>query len=114
MDKPSAPEVTETVAVPVTKSSTVQVKEWAIEVTAGPDKGKQVRTLETLIRVGSDTANDLVLTDPTVSRRHLEVERTPRGLLVKDLGSRNGTWVEGRQVLQAFVEQGDKISLGKT
>ncbi len=107
-------EVTETVAMPAGKSSTVQVKEWAVEVTAGPDKGKQVRTLETLIRVGSDTANDLVLTDPTVSRRHLEVERTPRGLLVKDLGSRNGSWVEGRQVLQAFVEQGDKITLGKT
>src|SRR5207302_295972 len=59
-------------------------------------------------------SSDLVLTDATVSRKHLEVERTARGLLLKDLGSRNGSWVDGRQVASAWVEPGDKIALGKT
>jgi DNA-binding NtrC family response regulator len=110
----SSPEVTESVSIPTGLASHVQVREWTIEVVGGPDKGKKVKTLDGLIRVGSDPTNDLVLTDPTVSRRHLEVERAPRGLLLKDLGSRNGTWVDGRQTLQAYLEAGDKVTLGKT
>ncbi len=108
-------EVTESVSIPSGLGpNRVQVKEWAVEVIGGPDRGRKVKTLDPLVRVGSDPANDLVLTDPTVSRRHLEVERTAKGLLLKDLGSRNGTWVDGRQMMQAFLEPGDKIQLGKT
>ena len=68
----------------------------AVEVVAGPDAGRRVQTQDDSLRVGTDPANDLVLTDATVSRRHLEVERTARGLLVRDLGSRNGTFLDGR------------------
>jgi DNA-binding NtrC family response regulator len=109
-----APENTQSVTWSQGKSARVQVREWTLEIVGGPDKGKKVATLESLLRVGSDPGNDLVLSDSTVSRRHLEVERTGRGLLVKDLGSRNGTWVDGRQVMSAYVEPGDKITLGKT
>ncbi|MHB8876267.1 MAG: sigma 54-interacting transcriptional regulator [Myxococcaceae bacterium] len=113
-NRPSVPEVTESVSIPDGQPSRVQVREWTIEVVGGPDKGKKVKTLDGLIRVGSDPTNDLVLSDPTVSRRHLEVERAAKGLLLKDLGSRNGTWVDGRQTLQAYLEPGDKVTLGKT
>ncbi len=111
---PHNPDLTESVTMPDDAPRRVHVREWALEVVSGPDKGKKVVTLEGLIRVGSDPASDLVLTDPTVSRRHLEVERNARGLLLRDLGSRNGSWVDGRQVGAAYVEPGDKISLGKT
>ncbi len=111
---PHNPDLTESVTMPDDAPRRVHVREWALEVVSGPDKGKKVSTLEGLIRVGSDPASDLVLTDPTVSRRHLEVERNARGLLLKDLGSRNGSWVDGRQVGSAYVEPGDKIALGKT
>ena len=40
------------------KRSRVQIHEWSLEVTAGPDKGKKVTTLGDLLRVGSDAAND--------------------------------------------------------
>ncbi|MFZ5470700.1 MAG: sigma 54-interacting transcriptional regulator, partial [Myxococcota bacterium] len=106
------PEVTESVAAP--KPSRVELREWTVEVEAGPDQGRKVTTLGSLIRIGSDPTNDLVLTDSTVSRRHLEIERTPGGLLLRDVGSRNGTFVDGRQVLQAYLEPGDKATLGKT
>src|SRR5439155_892987 len=43
-----------------------------------------------------------------------EVERTAAGLVLRDLGSRNGTWIEGRRIVTAYVEPGDKIQLGKT
>jgi DNA-binding NtrC family response regulator len=107
-------EKTRSVASPQQVPGTVAVREWTVEVIAGTDKGKKVMTLGPLIRVGSDTANDLVVTDATVSRRHLEMERTPLGLLLRDLGSRNGTWLEARRVIEAFVEAGDKITLGQT
>jgi DNA-binding NtrC family response regulator len=107
-------EVTASVSRPEKKSSRVQVHQWTVEVVSGPDKGKKAKTLESLVRVGTDPSNDLVLTDNTVSRRHIEIERNPKGLLLKDLGSRNGVMVDGRQVLQAFVEPGDKLLLGNT
>ncbi|RKH63686.1 sigma 54-interacting transcriptional regulator [Corallococcus aberystwythensis] len=109
------PDVTETVhAEREGQATRVPLHEWTVEVVAGPDKGKKVTTQDSLVRVGSDTAGDLVLSDPTVSRRHLEVERLPQGLLLRDTGSRNGTFLDGRRILQAFVSSGDKVELGKT
>jgi DNA-binding NtrC family response regulator len=111
----SRPEVTETVQVGFAdRPLRIQVHEWSVEVVAGPDKGRKFTTRDSLVRVGSDPASDLVLTDPTVSRRHLEVERSPRGLLLRDLGSRNGTFLGGHQVLAAIVQPGEKVQLGKT
>ncbi|MEW6434215.1 MAG: sigma 54-interacting transcriptional regulator [Myxococcota bacterium] len=107
-------ETTESVTIPGDTMTRVPIREWTVEVVAGPDKGKKVSALSGLVRVGSDESNDLVLGDNTVSRKHLEIERTPRGLLLRDLGSRNGTFVGGRLTLQAFLEPGDRIDLGKT
>jgi two-component system response regulator GlrR len=108
------PDTTESVTIPADNVTRVPIHEWTVEVAGGPDKGRHASALSGLIRVGTDESNDLVLSDGTVSRRHLEIERTPRGLLLRDLNSRNGTFVDGRPVLQAFVQPGDKIDLGKT
>jgi two-component system, NtrC family, response regulator GlrR len=109
------PEVTQSVQVESEgRPVRIQVREWTVEVSAGPDKSKKLTTQDSLVRVGSDPSSDLVLTDPTVSRRHLEIERTPKGLLLKDLGSRNGTYLDGRQVFQVLLQSGDKVQLGKT
>ena len=99
---------------PAAAASRVRVPTWAVEVVAGPDAGRRVETCEALVRVGTDAGNDLVLGDDTVSRRHLELERGPRGVLVRDLGSRNGTLLEGRSVLQAWLLPGDRLALGQT
>lgn len=104
----------ESVTIPGDVALRVPIREWTVEVTGGPDQGKRVSALQGLVRVGSDSTNDLVLTDTTVSRRHLEIERTPRGLLMRDLQSRNGTFVFGRLVLEAYLEPNDRIELGKT
>lgn len=110
---PRSPEATRSVSLG-RRPAKVEVRQWELEVVLGPDRGKKVTTLGELLRVGSELTNDLVLTDSTVSRRHLEIERTPRGLLLRDLGSRNGTWVDGRQLLQAFLQPGEQVALGKT
>jgi DNA-binding NtrC family response regulator len=54
-------------------------------------------------RVGSHRGNDLVLDHQTVSRFHLEIEATPAGFLLRDLGSTNGTWIDGLQVREAYL-----------
>ncbi|WP_375772445.1 sigma 54-interacting transcriptional regulator [Archangium gephyra] len=108
------PEVTQTVQSPEGRSTRIQVRDWTVEVVAGPDKGKKVTTQDALLRVGSDVASDLVLSDQTVSRRHIELERTSKGIVLRDLGSRNGTFLDGHQVMQALLQPGDKVMLGKT
>lgn len=107
-------ETTESVPIPGDMALRVPIREWTVEVSGGPDQGKRVSALQGLVRVGSDSTNDSVLTDTTVSRRHLEIERTTRGLLMRDSSSRNGTFVFGRLVLSAYLEPNDCIELGKT
>ncbi|MGA9520503.1 MAG: sigma 54-interacting transcriptional regulator [Myxococcaceae bacterium] len=115
MTERARPDVTLTMpALTQDSAPKVRLHEWSVEVSSGPDKGCRVQTLDALIRVGTDTTSDLVLTDPTVSRRHAEIERTSRGFVVRDLGSRNGTFLESHQILQAFLQPGDHLQLGKT
>ncbi|MCS7002849.1 MAG: FHA domain-containing protein, partial [Dehalococcoidia bacterium] len=53
------------------------------------------------ITIGRDSTNDLVLENPQVSRRHARIERRGAELVVIDLGSTNGTFVNGARVSQA-------------
>jgi two-component system, NtrC family, response regulator GlrR len=62
--------------------------------------------------VGAHASNDLVVEAPQVSRFHCEFELTPRGLVVRDLGSSNGTFVEGVRVTEGFVTSGHRLTLG--
>jgi hypothetical protein len=54
----------------------------------------------------------VVLVDATVSRRHAELVLRDGRWLLHDLGSANGTWVNGRRVVEAEVRPGDDIVLG--
>ena len=92
----------------------LELRDWTLEVISGGDRGRRITSAGALLRVGSDPANDLVLTDPAVAGRHLRIERTLLGLLLRDLGSRGGTWIENRRIIEAFVKPGDEISLGRT
>ena len=55
---------------------------------------------------------NLVLPEPTVSRRHAELRRDGAAWTIVDLGSRNGTWVNGWRVDRATVRRGDRVHLG--
>jgi len=56
----------------------------------------------------------VVLGDPNVSRRHAEVRHTPDGVVVTDLGSTNGTRVNGVVVREQYLASGDEITVGST
>jgi len=84
-------------------------------VVEGDDMGRALR-LEPGAHavVGSDPTCDLVLTDERVSRRHLEVRCEPKGFLLRDLESRNGTFYEGSRLTEARVLAGATLKLGRT
>ncbi|XXV01644.1 sigma 54-interacting transcriptional regulator [Sorangium sp. So ce1153] len=62
--------------------------------------------------IGAGADCDLVLTDPRASRRHCEVRMTERGVLLRDLGSKNGTLVRDVRILEAFLPPGVPATVG--
>jgi pSer/pThr/pTyr-binding forkhead associated (FHA) protein len=65
------------------------------------------------IRVGRASDNDIVLNDPKVSRNHAELEWSGTGFTLRDLGSVNGTFVNGQRLANAsrLLRDGDEILL---
>ncbi len=62
--------------------------------------------------IGRDVSNDVVLDDPNVSRFHAEVVRTEERIEVRDLGSRNGTRLDGELTRRATLTTGSEIGIG--
>lgn len=65
------------------------------------------------VRIGRDPANDIVLSDLRISRHHAEVRRDGSSFFVVDLGSRNGTFLNGQPVSRAALSPGDMVSVGR-
>ena len=65
------------------------------------------------ILVGRAATSDVPIYDPTISRRHAEVALANGGVQVKDLGSSNGTFVNGARVTEVVAAAGDVVTFGK-
>jgi hypothetical protein len=72
------------------------------------------RPLDTSMRIGRSSSCDLVLEDDSISRRHAEIALRGGVCVIRDLGSCNGTWVNGRAVRRARLRRGDELQLGET
>ncbi|MBK9036316.1 MAG: sigma 54-dependent Fis family transcriptional regulator [Myxococcales bacterium] len=66
------------------------------------------------LRVGSGADADLIVADPHVSRLHCELEPTPAGVLLRDLGSTNGTLVGGAAIREAVLAPGVVAVIGSS
>ena len=64
------------------------------------------------LTLGRDPTNDVVLADPNVSRFHAEVVRRDGRVELVDLGSRNGTRLDGELVERALLEPGSEVGIG--
>jgi hypothetical protein len=65
--------------------------------------------------IGRDVTNDIVLGDSEVSRQHSRLSRTPGGFVLEDMGSTNGTFVNGERLMSPSVlNPGDLIGIGET
>lgn len=90
---------------------------FVVTVVSGPDRGLSFELggeKAGLALVGVSRACPLKLTDPLVSRQHAALEITPGGLRVQDLGSKNGTTVNGLRVASALLTGGEVVRLGAT
>jgi DNA-binding NtrC family response regulator len=85
-----------------------------LSVVSGPDAGAHVLLEGQTVVVGSGEDCDLRLTDPAVSRRHLELSGGPNGWRLRDLRSTNGVFLGGLQVLEAKLTEKVRIRLGRS
>ena len=86
----------------------------SLSITAGPDVGKVLTDEASTVSIGTADGNTLQLTDPTVSRFHVELSRRGPAVVVRDVGSTNGVVVNGVTVREGLVPPGSVLQLGKT
>lgn len=79
---------------------------------SGPYFGKVV-AVPGRLTIGRGSDCDLVLDEPEMSRRHAMIEATPAGIWLRDLGSANGTYVNGVQVRDAVLFTGDQLAFDR-
>jgi len=84
-----------------------------LRVIDGPDRGQEFELDKHRCVIGRRNA-DVVLRDPRVSRQHAIIEVYKDRILVKDLGSSNGTQVNGRRVEAEMLSAGSRIRIGDT
>ena len=85
-----------------------------LSVVRGPDRGTRLEVERETVVAGAATGCDLVLTDPAVSSRHFELTATRAGFVLTDLGSTNGTTVEGLRVGSCRLDAATSIQIGRT
>jgi Nif-specific regulatory protein len=81
-------------------------------VLAGPLKNSEFILSSEDLGIGRDPSNPVAVPDPSISRRHCVVMRDGERLKVRDLDSRNGTFVNGLMVKESWLDHGDQISVG--
>ena len=87
---------------------------FKLVVTTGPDAGRERVSESNELAIGTAEANQLVLTDSTVSRHHCVIAADAGAFELRDLGSTNGTFLAGFRVKLAMLKPGAVIALGKT
>ena len=84
-------------------------------VRRGPQPNQSYDLNKDIVTLGRDITNDIVINDPEVSRHHMRLTRGAGGFTVEDLGSTNGTFVNGQRLTGARpLRPGDMIGLGET
>jgi hypothetical protein len=92
-------------APPQTQSSAVLL----LQTPAGP---QSIPLASTMLRIGRGLNNDIILEDTRVSRHHAQLRYKTRRFWLMDLGSTNGTYVNGEHTQEAALRDGDIVSLG--
>lgn len=89
-------------------------KSYSIVIVSGPDQGKSISLQgEEPCYIGRKTTNNLVLSDINASREHAKLEKRNDALYLIDLGSKNGTFVDGIPIEQYELDVGDQFMIGE-
>jgi len=101
----------------LTRAAAAAAESFALSIVAGPDEGKRFTVapgLPARVLAGTSPACDIPLTDRLVSRRHAAFELAGASLRVTDLGSTNGTFVQGILVGDAYLGGSELVRIGET
>lgn len=84
-------------------------------VRRGPEPNKVYELTKDILSIGRDITNDITINDPEVSRHHARLTRGGGGYTFEDLGSTNGSFVNGQRLTGARpLTSGDLIGMGET
>ncbi len=86
---------------------------FVVTVTGGPDLGASITSTDARVVIGTAEVAHLRLKDTAVSRFHCELSPARGGLLLRDLGSRNGVLVGGATLREAIVPFGTTLEVGR-
>lgn len=88
---------------------------FRLVVRRGPQPNQVYELNKDIVTLGRDITNDITINDPEVSRHHMRLTRGAGGYTLEDLGSTNGTFVNGQRLTGARpLRDGDMIGLGET
>lgn len=106
-----------TAAISVDTAARMGLEGSGAQLVVMDDAGKpreRISITRSPVVIGRLSTNDVVLSDPNVSRRHAELRRDGEDWVVVDLGSTNGTMVNGKLAKEQKLKDGDKISFGSS
>jgi DNA-binding NtrC family response regulator len=85
-----------------------------LRVVDGPDRGLEIDLPPIGVVIGTERSCDVVLTDAFISRRHCSIAPSAAGFAITDLGSKNGTVIDGVAVGKVVAPPGAALRIGKT
>lgn len=105
----------QTVVLPPRRTpQSLLLKRAKLLIINGTEQRREVPIDKDVFTIGAGSQNDLIVTDEAASRRHCEIHQRADGFLLRDLGSTNGTMVQGVRVCEVYLSQGVEFQLGKT
>lgn len=90
-----------------------QLGELQLTCVVGPLENKRYRPKRAVIIIGRDPKADIRIDDVSVSKRHVELTISKGAAMVRDLGSRNGFFINGKRMARAILQTGDALRIGK-
>ena len=91
----------------------VQEKKSGLVIIKGPNIGDKFLINKSKFTIGRNPESDIFLDDITVSRKHAVLFKVGHNFNLKDTGSLNGSYINGKIVDNSTLEHGDKIQIGK-
>src|SRR4051812_11790873 len=85
---------------------------FTLTVAEGKERGREYTFSQAEICIGRTAENDLVLTEPGVSRKHVKIREDGGQFFIEDLGSANGTKVNGNPITEDEIRDGDQVQVG--
>ncbi len=109
-----AQEITSVIGENKSAGTQLHLRKMELEVLTGDHAGERASFDHDVVRLGASEGNHFQIHDTTVSRRHAEITRVQDGILLRDLGSTNGTFVGEVKVREVFLGEERVFRVGKT